>query len=42
MEEHFIGEELIYFAVITKFKGDQMKVEVGGAGRTHGREEKFT
>jgi hypothetical protein len=42
MEELFIGNEIIYLAVITKFRGDQMKVKTVGAGRKHGREEKFT
>jgi hypothetical protein len=42
MEELFIGESIIYLAVITKCRSDQIKVEVCGAGRTYGREEKFT
>jgi hypothetical protein len=42
MEELFIGIEIIYLAVITKFRSHQMKVEMSGAGRTRGRGEKFT
>jgi len=42
MEELITDKEIIYLAVITKFRSDQTKVELGGAGGTHGGEEKFT
>jgi hypothetical protein len=41
MEELFIGKEIIYFTVITKFRNDQIKIALGGAGRTHGQRRKI-